>query len=166
MLIPTKKYDWTAEWTPLEIRGRLAALVVEERRIRGTVSEEAFKVRFGRAAPRKYGSWYVANIRPDGGGSRIQATVTPGNLLFLTIAALPVFFVAGLITVAHPLIQRLLGTPLHDELAIAGSGLGGSIAAAMAYWMCRAAFWLDAEEMHEYLRNRLRRPVRVEVRSG
>jgi len=164
--MPTKAYGWTAEWTPLELRGRLAALIVEERRIRGTVSEEAFKVRFGRAAPRKYGSWYIANIRPDGGGGRIQATVEPANLLFLTIAVLPAFFVAGPITVAHPLVQRLLGTPLHDELAIAGSGLGVSIAPPIAYWMCRAAFWLDAEEMHEYLRNRLRRPVRVEVRSG
>ena len=164
--MPSKEYDWTAEWTPLEIRGRLGALIVEERRIRGTVGEEAFKLRFGRAAPRKYGSWYVANIRPENGGSRIQATVVPGNLLFLTIAALPVFFVVGLIGVAYPLVQRLVGTPLHDEFAIAGSGLGVSVAATVAYWVCRATFWLDAEEMHEYLGNRLRRPVRVEVRSG
>lgn len=164
--MPSKKYDWIAEWTPLEIRGRLAALIIEERRIRGTVSEEAFTVRFGRDAPRKYGSWYTANVRPDSGRSKIHATVVPGNLIYLTMAALTVFFAAGLTTVAYPVVQRVAGNPLHDELATVGSGLGVSVGAALAYWVCRAAFWLDAEEMHEYLRNKLHRPVRAEVGSG
>src|SRR5258705_359555 len=124
MYTPRAEFEWEAEWTPLELRGRLAALIVEERRIHGRGDEQAFRVRFGRGVPALNRAWYVATVRPVGHGSRIEARVTPNTLVFLTLAALPVFFSAGLIAIAGVVAQRVAGTPMTDELGGIAGGLG------------------------------------------